>query len=177
MAGTDRERGVRRRGLVSEYDPDWPTQCAHLARHFRAIAGPALEGIEHVGGTAVPGMIAKPILDIDLVVRPDRWTALVSALAAAGVRHVGDQGISGREVFKPLHRGAWPRVHLYACAPDSEELRRHLAFRDYLRTHPSAAAELGARKWSLADRDIETYQAGKAALVQAILARALLIKP
>jgi len=161
--------------LVREYDPEWPARFAELRGRIESMAREHLLRVEHVGGTSVPGLAAKAIIDMDIVHGADSWTALRDALEAGGYRHVGDQDIPGREVFKPASAevASWPHHHLYACAADAPELRRHLAFRDHLRRRPDEAALLSAFKLSIAHLDRDEYQERKAPLVQEILARAL----
>jgi GrpB-like predicted nucleotidyltransferase (UPF0157 family) len=161
--------------LVRAYDPLWPVRFRELRDRILAVAGKRVLRIEHVGGTSVPGLTAKAIIDIDVVIDADAWPALRDALEAGGWRHHGDQGVPGREAFKPATAGveALPEHHLYACAENAAELRRHLAFRDYLRAHPAEAERLSAFKRSIAHLDRDDYQEEKAPLVEQILARAL----
>lgn len=167
---------------VVDYDPAWPETFAGISRVVAAALGPLALSIEHVGSTAVPGLGAKPIIDLDVVIEsPHVLPLVVEALRALGYSHEGNGGIPGREAFG---RGgaavpadgsgrAWPAHHLYVCPSDSEELRRHLRFRDYLRSHPDSAARYDALKRDLAHRhadDIDAYVAGKSAFVERILA-------
>jgi GrpB-like predicted nucleotidyltransferase (UPF0157 family) len=103
----------------------------------------------------------------------DDLPTAIDRLASLGYAHKGDLGIPGREAFAtPL---GLPAHHLYVCAADSAELRRHLLFRDYLRSHPEDARAYGELKQASARRfpdDIESYMAAKDALVKDILRRA-----
>jgi len=126
-----------------------------------------------VGSTAAPGLAAKPIIDLDAVVRPPDLPAAIARLSAAGYVHEGDLGVPGREAFVPPPGG--PAHHLYLCGQDSVELRRQLFFRDYLRSHPEAVAEYATLKRALAARcghDRLAYTEGKSAFVEGILRRA-----
>jgi len=160
---------------VVDYDPNWPVVFAEIAVRVRAAFadGPQIE-VEHVGSTSVAGLPAKPIADMDVVIpsRADLPDA-ITRLAVLGYVHEGDGGIPSREAFRsPLET---PRHYLYVCAQDSAELRRHLAFRDYLRTHPGDAKRCGELKRDLAARhvtDVDAYAAGKTAFVEAVLAKA-----
>jgi GrpB-like predicted nucleotidyltransferase (UPF0157 family) len=93
-------------------------------------------------------------------------------LAILGYQHEGDLGISGREAFtSPV---AAPAHHLYVCPADSPELARHLAFRDYLRSHPGQARAYAELKRSLAERfytDRDAYSRGKATFIESVLVR------
>ena len=157
---------------IVDYDLTWPAQFEEIAGRVRAVFDDV--AIEHVGSTAVVGLAAKPIIDIDVIVPSvaDVPDAIVR-LATLGYTHQGDLGIPGREAF------GWPpntfRHNLYVCAEDSAELRRHLLFRDYLRAHPEAARRYGLLKRDLAARhvtDIDAYCEDKTEFVQWILTMA-----
>jgi GrpB-like predicted nucleotidyltransferase (UPF0157 family) len=165
--------------LVEPYNPEWPRWFTQIqAVLYRSLAG-TYYAIEHVGSTAVPGMTAKPIIDIDVVQREGMFDEIRQRLEALGYYHNGDQGVPEREVFKLADnslRLVLPAHHLYVCSADSAELRRHLAFRDYLRANPSAVEQLSALKLAVAAEigdDREAYQQGKAWLVEELLAAAL----
>lgn len=160
---------------VADYDPKWAEIFAEIAACVRAAFtdGP-LFGIEHVGSTSVVGLPAKPIVDIDVIIpsRADLPEA-ITRLAILGYEHQGDGGIPGRESFRSPPET--PRHSLYVCAEDSAELRRRLAFRDYLRAHPNAARQYGELKRELAARhvtNINGYVDGKTEFVQDVLTRA-----
>lgn len=167
---------------IVDYDPTWADAFAGISRAVAAALGPLALRIEHVGSTAVPGLGAKPIIDLDVVIEsPHVLPLVVEALRTLGYSHEGDGGIPGREAFG--REGAtvpadgsgreWPAHHLYVCPSDSEELRRHLRFRDHLRSHPDDAARYDALKRDLARRyanDIDAYVEGKSAFVECILA-------
>jgi GrpB-like predicted nucleotidyltransferase (UPF0157 family) len=165
--------------LVERYNPEWPRWFAQIqALLYRNLAG-SYYSIEHVGSTAVPGMTAKPIIDIDVVQREGMFDEIRQRLEALGYFHNGDQGVPEREVFKledDSLRSVLPVHHLYVCPPDSAELRRHMAFRDYLRANPSAVEQLSALKLVVAAQvgeDSDAYKQGKAWLVEELLAAAL----
>src|SRR6185312_8041776 len=86
--------------IVTDYDPRWPIWFEELARVYRRALGALVVTVEHVGSTSVPGLAAKPILDIDIVI-PSRAVLpdVVAGLAALGYRHQGDRGIPGRDSF------------------------------------------------------------------------------
>ena len=167
---------------IVDYDPTWPETFTGISQVVAAALGPLALRIEHVGSTAVPGLGAKPIIDLDVVIESPRVLPLVvEALGTLGYAHEGDGGVPGREAFRSADGTvpadgsgrAWPAHHLYVCPVDSEELRRHLRFRDHLRGHPEAAARYDALKRDLARRyanDIDAYVEGKSAFVEGILA-------
>lgn len=160
---------------VVDYDPAWPALFAQIAARVEAaFSSSPLICIEHVGSTFVPGLPAKPVIDIDVVIpsRPALPDA-IARLATLGYTHQGDLGISSREAFRSP-AGSTPH-NLYVCAEDSPELHRHLAFRDYLRAHPDDAECYGENKRGLAARhasDIDGYVNGKTEFVQGVLIKA-----
>ncbi|MEK7477206.1 MAG: GrpB family protein [Candidatus Coatesbacteria bacterium] len=156
---------------ICDYDPSWPLTFEALRSRMTAGLGALAVRIEHVGSTSVPGLAAKPIIDLDVVVASrDDVPRTIEALDRLGYTHQGDLGIPGREAFNGP--ATVPGHHLYLCAADSAELRRHLAFRDYLRAHPEAAVGYARLKRELAQRhqgDRDAYTEGKTAFVQGIL--------
>lgn len=159
---------------IQESDAAW-------SRVFEAIRlriAVALEGIaaafEHVGSTAVPGLAAKPIIDIDvLLISASDLPSAIEKLTRLGYEHRGDLGVAGREAFKPP-AGDFPH-HLYVCPPDSQAYRRHLAFRDYLRLHPDEARAYAQLKRELAAKfgeDRDAYTQAKSSFVEEVLRRA-----
>lgn len=157
---------------IQQYDPSWVVAFSNLRAKLSAALGNLAADIEHVGSTAVPGLPAKPIIDIDVVVESEAALAAVrEILALAGYVYEGDLGIPGRHAFKAKDDA--PAHHLYVCARGNAELRRHLAFRDYLRAHPDAAREYGAMKYRAAAEaggDRSAYGAAKHDFIEGILA-------
>ena len=157
--------------VVTEYDPRWPEAFERLRDRLDAALVGVAHGTEHVGSTAVRGLAAKPIIDVDVVVADETAVGpAVKALAAAGWQHEGDLGIKGREAFLPPADAAYH--HLYVVAAGSQPHRDHIDFRDFLRTHPGQAARYGAlnrRLAALLETDREAYVDGKADLVAELL--------
>ena len=123
---------------VLPYDPAWQDGFKALRQYLQSILFGQDVRVEHVGSTSVPGLAAKPIIDIDIVLQNgENFEAVKNALEANGYTHVGDLGITGREVFKYETKPQFMPHHLYALSDDSEELKRHLTFRDWLRSHPA----------------------------------------
>ncbi len=155
---------------IAPYDPEWGRTFEALRRVLLRALGEIAVGVEHVGSTAVPDLAAKPVVDLDVVIPSrDALVTAVSGLAALGYRHEGDLGVTGREAFardasdvpRDGSGRSWPAHHLYVCASDSPELRRHLLFRNWLRGHSEAAETYGRLKRLLAavhrfDRDAYT---------------------
>jgi GrpB-like predicted nucleotidyltransferase (UPF0157 family) len=160
--------------IIQDYDPSWPQRFETLRARIAAALDGMVSVIEHVGSTAVPGLAAKPIIDIDVVLRSATDMPLaIARLASLGYEHRGDLGIPGREAFR-TPPSDWPH-HLYVCRPDSQEHRRHLLFRDHLRKHQEDANAYASRKRELAGKcgdDRERYTQGKSEFVSEILQRA-----
>lgn len=160
--------------VVVPYDPAWPKVFASIkSQLFNALEGHAV-AIEHVGSTSVPGLAAKPIIDIDIIIASEVELPLVVAkLTSFGYVYEGEKGILGRHAFRPP--GGLSEHHLYVCGADNPELHRHLAFRDYLRSDPAEAEAYAKLKQSLAVRfgsDREGYSEAKTTFVEAALRKA-----
>lgn len=156
---------------IEDYDSLWPQRFETLRSPIAATLGDLAALIEHIGSTAVPGLAAKPIIDIDVRLRAATDLPLaISRLASSGYEHRGDLGVPGREAFRPP-ADDFPH-HLYVCPPDSQEYRRHIAFRDYLRTHPEDASAYARLKRNLAARlgdRREAYTQAKGEFIAAIV--------
>jgi len=157
-----------------EYDDRWPSLFRAEASRILAAASELQLTLEHVGSTAVPGLCAKPVLDILA-----GYTGAVPALAyvapleRAGYEHRGDAGIVGHQFFR---RGQPRAYHIHLVELGGRLWREYLAFRDYLRSDPRAAAEYGDLKRQLAarhPRDREAYISGKSSFVVATIHRSL----
>src|SRR4051812_12275273 len=113
---------------IRDYDPRWPRDFAALRERLAAAMGDVVDRVEHVGSTAVPGMVAKPIIDLDALLRAARDLPLaIERLAAIGYTYQGDRGIVGRESFRAADDDASPAHHLYVCPPGNAEFARHVA--------------------------------------------------
>lgn len=160
--------------IIEEYNPFWPQQFETLRSRIAPIVGPLATQIEHVGSTAVPGLAAKPIIDVDILLRSSAdLPRAIERLYSLGYLHQGDLGIPGREAFRaPAHD--FPH-HLYVCLPEYGEFARHIAFRDYLRAHPEDAKAYARLKRELEKKsrtDRAAYTEAKTEFVTAILGRA-----
>lgn len=120
---------------VVEPDPAWAQQYAALAADVLGALGEKAVAIQHVGSTAVPGLPAKPIIDVDLTVPdPDDEAAYVPSLEGLGYVHwLTEPSWHRHRLLKQLHE---PRVHLHVFGPDCPEVIRHRMFRDWLIAHP-----------------------------------------
>jgi GrpB-like predicted nucleotidyltransferase (UPF0157 family) len=167
-------RTSKSRIVVVDYDPRWPEIFEQLRLPIWSVVREFATTVEHVGSTAVPGLSAKPIVDISVVVPSHAKIPIaIERLAGLGYVHQGNLGVEGREAF--ITPGPSPAYHLYLCPTDSLALANHLTIRDYLRAHPDVADEYGALKERLARRfpqDIDSYIAGKTDLILRILQQA-----
>lgn len=157
---------------VVPYSAAWPALFADEAVRlapFLAAANVRLE-LEHTGSTAVPGLGAKPIVDILAGLEDDRdRPAAIAAIRNAGYVHRGEQEIPGRDFFR---RGEPRQYHLHLTRIGSGFWRDHLDFRHWLRTHRDVAEAYMALKTRLAlqhPTDREAYILGKTSFVEAVL--------
>ena len=126
---------------VLPYDVMWKDYFEAIKMELVEALGNLPISIEHVGSTSVEGLAAKPIIDIDVVVKPEDVSKAIELLEDYDYIHEGNLGIEGREAFAYDGKTHLQEHHLYVCPEDSQELKRHLAFRDYLRTHSDAVRE------------------------------------
>jgi GrpB-like predicted nucleotidyltransferase (UPF0157 family) len=171
---------VNNKVIIEEYNPAWPQVFNELKLTFETELSNLFLSIEHVGSTSVPGLSAKPIIDLDIVIEDSYLLPQVSKnLEKLGYYYEGNLGIEGREAFARCdeyvpwieNSRVWMEHHLYVCPKESEELKRHLAFRDYLRENPKAICdyELLKRKLAASEKDRIAYTAGKGDFINSIL--------
>jgi GrpB-like predicted nucleotidyltransferase (UPF0157 family) len=158
--------------VVVPYDPHWPVQFERLRSLLWTVLSDIALSVEHVGSTSVPGLAAKPLIDIDVVIpSPGALPLVVERLAALGYEHRGDLGIEGRDAFR-TPADSPHRHNLYVCPQGSLGLRNHIMVRQYLRSHADKAKEYGELKLQLAKRfphDINSYVDGKTDLILSVL--------
>jgi GrpB-like predicted nucleotidyltransferase (UPF0157 family) len=162
--------------LVEKYNPEWPKWFEEIKAYLGVKIAKACIRIEHVGSTAIPGMIAKPIIDIIIVIEAERWEKMKSLLEERGYYHRGNQGIEDREVFRLIDETPLPLHHLYVCPKHSYEIKKETAFRDYMKTHKKDRERLSKHKRELAEKfnnDRQLYIDGKDAMVKEITEKAL----
>ncbi len=159
------------RVVIAPYDPRWPADFERIgAELWSALGGVDVLAVEHVGSTSVPGLPAKPVIDIDVVVGPAALPRAIAALESAGYAYEGERGVPDRHAFRAPVDG--PRRNVYVCLAGCLALRNHLAVRETLRSDPGLRDEYARVKTALAERDVETmddYVAGKNAVLRKIL--------
>jgi GrpB-like predicted nucleotidyltransferase (UPF0157 family) len=161
---------------IAGYDATWPAAAAEELGRIADAVGPVAVALEHVGSTAVPGLAAKPILDLQLsVAAMDPLGAYAEPLQRLGYLFVADPDSPDLHFFaRPARR---PRSHhLHVCEAGGEHELRHLAVRDYLRTHAGEREAYAALKREVAARhpqDRLAYIEGKQAYVERLEARAV----
>ena len=161
--------------VVLPYDEGWKQAFADIKAELQVALGDCVLGIEHVGSTAVEGMSAKPCIDVDVVISDYTvFDVVVRRLRPIGYMHEGDLGIKDREAFCYSGKTHLLKHHLYVCPQSSEELRRHITFRDFLRENPEAVKTYSAVKEKAAElypNDMDGYIAYKNPCIAELYAR------
>jgi GrpB-like predicted nucleotidyltransferase (UPF0157 family) len=160
--------------VIEPYDPEWPRLFEEERRRIVAATGHIVAGVHHVGSTSIPGMSAKPVLDIAVLLHDfDDGERCIEPLEEIGYEHRGfSEDIPGDRFFRTGNPRT-SQLHVYAV--NSPVWREHFHFRDYLIAHPEDAKEYADLKLALAERypmDRPSYTAGKASFVQGVLEKA-----
>jgi GrpB-like predicted nucleotidyltransferase (UPF0157 family) len=162
--------------ILAAYDPEWPRMAARLGEDLRVL-GATLQSVHHIGSTAVPGLLAKPIIDlVPLVNNLADLDLKRPQVEALGYRWHGEYGIEGRRFCTLCDEAGARSAHLHFFAADSPQSERHVAFRDYLRAHPRVADAYAAEKRRARDLhpdDSNAYAAEKGAWIRDAEAEAL----
>jgi GrpB-like predicted nucleotidyltransferase (UPF0157 family) len=160
--------------VVVAYDPAWPGEFRAIGAGIRAALGPLALRIDHVGSTSVPGLDAKPVIDVQVSVEAleprERFRVPLEAL---GYLHVPDNPELTKRFFKQRPGERQTHIHVRVQGTFDEQL--NLLFRDFLRTHREAAREYAQVKWRLAEQfrnDREGYVRAKEPTVWGLLQRA-----
>ena len=165
--------------LVTAYNHEWQTWFEMFRSRFAEALQDVDHTIEHVGSTSILGMVAKPIIDIDIVIQPGDFPIVKPRLESLGYEHEGDHGLAGRESFglKDLEESKrYPVHHTYVCEKGNIHLVRHLAFREFMRQHPEWVETLSALKLSFCEKhnnNRRAYMDGKEAMYEEIMALAM----
>ncbi|HWL85227.1 MAG TPA: GrpB family protein [Polyangiaceae bacterium] len=166
----------RRDIVISDYDPEWPNWFETLRRRVWPAVEDLAVRIDHIGSTSVPGLAAKAIIDMDIVVASQSDIPLaIERVASVGYTWKGDLGIVGREAFDPTRDEGLPPHHLYLVVENNEPHLDHWLLRDLLRGDAAARERYAALKRRNAERarnDMNFYVAAKAGLVAELLTRA-----
>jgi GrpB-like predicted nucleotidyltransferase (UPF0157 family) len=155
--------------IISPYRPNWPDDFASIKNELLDILGSEAV-IEHVGSTAVPGLCAKPIIDVDIIIPEDALSSTITAIEAGGkYAHGGEYGVPGRHILRFMGEG--PARNVYACIADCLAVRNHLIVRNTLRENPALRDEYGKVKIELADRGLgrHEYTEAKNEILQYVL--------
>jgi GrpB-like predicted nucleotidyltransferase (UPF0157 family) len=164
--------------VISDYDSAWPQKFADERARIQAALGPVATGIEHVGSTAVPGLAAKPIIDILVGVKDlERARPVcVTRLEELGYTHivVYERWLPDEMLFRKVASGRWTH-HVHVTEPSSQRWLEFILIRDYLRGHPDTAMAYGDVKKTLAAKhgdDIEGFRDAKRAFMVQLMNRA-----
>jgi len=161
---------------IAEFDPAWPGAYERERAAILAALGDLVFAVEHVGSTSVPGLGAKPIIDIMIGLRDLADHArCVAPLDGLGYEYRGDGGIPGRHYFRKKLAVGLRTHHIHMVERESDFWRRHVLFRDYLRGHPDEASAYQRLKVRLAAQfrdDRLAYTEAKSEFIEAALAKA-----
>lgn len=164
---------------IADYDTEWPARYESERARLTDVVGPMVAQIEHVGSTSVPGLPAKPTIDMMVALRNlADVEGCIAPLEAIGYTYtyVLAFGPPGWHYFSRRDPAIDLGYHIHITEVGTDFWRKHLAFRDYLRTHPDTAAEYAALKRGLAGEHGEDrigYATAKTEFVQAVVRRAL----
>lgn len=162
--------------VIAEYDPSWPLLFEKEKASILAVAGDYIDDIQHIGSTSVPGLGAKPVIDILISLRDlSLVEKCVPPLHSLDYEYFGEHGLPGRHFFRkpPTSVSSFERTHhILMVQKGHEQWTLPLLFRDYLRLHPEAAQEYYLLKKALASQygaDREGYTNAKTEFVQSII--------
>lgn len=159
--------------VLADYDPAWPGSFELEANHIRRALGERVLRVEHVGSTSVPGLCAKPVIDIVLVVRDssDEESYVADMEAAGYVLRIREPDWHRHRLFK----GPRANINLHVFSSGCTEVARMLSFRDWLRAHAEDREQYASAKRELAEREwthVQHYADAKTAVIEEIIARA-----
>lgn len=156
--------------VVLPYNKQWKDDFEKIKSEIVNAISDLIIGVEHVGSTSVDGMSAKPCIDIDVIIKDySVFDTIVSKLEMIGYIYEGNLGIEDREAFKYLNKSHLRTHHLYVCPQESEELYRHITFRDFLRNNVDAVKKYSSVKETAArlfPNDIEKYMEYKSPCIE-----------
>jgi GrpB-like predicted nucleotidyltransferase (UPF0157 family) len=163
--------------VIVPYDPAWPEQYEEEKGILLRALGPLVVQIDHIGSTAVPGLGAKPVIDVLMTINSIADVkGCVPPLKNIGYEHLGEYGIPGRHFFRKLSEGTGTRTHhLHAVGVGNDFVKKHLLFRDYLRSHPQTAQQYYHLKIELAAKHTtvrDSYTDAKTEFIESVLGKA-----
>ena len=168
-----------KRVVVEKWNPQWKYEYEKIVASLgKDIIYNSIK-IEHVGSTSVEGLSSKPVIDLDIVIEKDKFEIIKKLLNKKGYKHEGDLGIEGREAFSYSGKEELMTHHLYVCTKDSEELFKHITFRDFLKNNSALASEYSKVKEQAAvlyPDDIDKYMEFKSEIIEKIYKRCGLLK-
>ena len=159
---------------LSEYDENWVQMFNDEALFLRGIFGDEIIKFEHFGSTSVPGMKAKPVIDMMCLVKDiNKIDVFNEQMRLFGYDVAGEWGIQGRRLFRKGGENRTHHIHVYQY--DNNQIQRHLVLRDYLRTHPDEVEQYTYLKEELVQRydDTAFYSKAKKPFVKELEQRAL----
>ncbi|MEO1746595.1 MAG: GrpB family protein [Pseudomonadota bacterium] len=146
--------------VVVPYDPRWKMAFEDEANAIRHVFANVTFQVHHIGSTAIPGIMAKPIIDLLGMVSTIAYAdAKARALESLGYEALGAYGIEGRRYFRKTNSNGIRTHHLHVFEEDSPNVERHLAFRDYLIAHPEIAQEYSSLKERLTQGNASNWDA------------------
>ena len=159
-----------------DYDPQWPILYEEGKVSILGVIGDFILDIQHIGSTAVPGLGAKPIIDIMVAVRQLALVEkCVEPLQTIGYEHLGEYGIPGRHYFRKPPGHPRSTHHIHMVERESDFWERHILFRDFLRTHPKEAQRYYQVKRELAANfasDRDAYTEAKKSFIESVVNKA-----
>jgi len=161
------EKGIVR---LASYSPEWKNIFEQEKKLLQSSIGSYIIEIQHIGSTSIPGMVAKPIIDIGIAVeRFEEGVVCIKPMENLGYIYNGENGIPRRHYFD---KGDPTAYHLHMLEQDSDEWKKHITFRDFLRNNEEAAKEYARLKQQLAVKfrhDRLSYTNGKSEFIKHIL--------
>lgn len=157
---------------VVPYNPNWSNLFEVEAKQWFNLLNLNVIAIHHIGSTAIPNIYAKPIIDLLIEVKDiNQVDQCHPTIAAQNYDIMGEYGIPGRRFFRKHNSNGTRSHHIHIYQQHSPQIQRHLAFRDYMRTHPQAAQQYSQLKQKLAKKypeEIESYMDGKDPFIKKI---------
>ena len=149
--------------IVLSHDSNWSHEFEKIKVYLEKALENTIIGIDHVGSTSIEGLAAKPIIDLDIIIESyNNFEEVKSRLQGLGYYYEGDLGIKNRQAFAydEKQKSQFMTHHLYVCPKYSDELKRHLAFCNYMKTHKEDIAKYSEVKLQAAKlypTDIDSY--------------------